>query len=203
MKKASAINAAAIVVLLAAIAAGAVILLQKHPWSREPVEIRLERPATAAQRLLQVYIDGAVAWPGWYMLNGETTIEGLLATAGGLTNGVERSTIAIRVSTDGVGESPQRISINRASPGVVCSSRACGIGRSERVERHAASTGGRSAGTYKQVAVGVGVGVRITLREVTTCEKGCQALLRRTFRPSVSAVGGHLRRASDPLAKPG
>jgi len=114
MKKASAINAAAIVVLLAAIAAGAVILLQKHPWSREPVEIRLERPATAAQRLLQVYIDGAVAWPGWYMLNGETTIEGLLATAGGLTNGVERSTIAIRVSTDGVGESPQRISINRA-----------------------------------------------------------------------------------------
>lgn len=114
MKSASTINAAVIIVLLAASAAGAVILFQKHPWSHEPVEIILENPAEETRGLLNIHIDGAVAWPGWYMLNSDTTIDGLLATAGGLTDGVERSSIVICVSSDRVGDSPQRISINRA-----------------------------------------------------------------------------------------
>jgi len=96
------------------IAGGAVTLLQKQPWEKQPLQITLADHASSSQMEAQAYIGGAVASPGWYPCDGEDSLGEVIGMAGdGLSDG-DISQIQIYIPTNGESEGPQKISINRA-----------------------------------------------------------------------------------------
>jgi len=113
MKGMSTLNAIIIILLVAAITGGAVTLLQKQPWARQPLEITLA-DHSSSQAPTQVYIGGAVASPGWYPCDGDDSLGGVLTMAGGATNDADAGRVQIHIPASGECEQPQKISINRA-----------------------------------------------------------------------------------------
>ena len=71
-----------IVLLVVAIAIGGAVLLLKGD-GEDGVEILLSQPAPASKQEIDVYVDGAVANPGLYLLEGANTIEDALQAVGG------------------------------------------------------------------------------------------------------------------------
>ena len=97
------------------IAGGGVVLLQKHPWAGEPVEITITTPYTAMPIAeAEVYIGGAVMSPGWYPLDEGDGFEDAIVAAGGLGSDADPETVKLYVYETGESTEPQRISINRA-----------------------------------------------------------------------------------------
>ena len=72
-----------VVFLLVAILCGGVVLLFKRSGESQPLEISLPAPTPSPQR--EVYIGGAVANPGFYLLEGDNAIEDLIQAVGGIT----------------------------------------------------------------------------------------------------------------------
>ena len=62
----------------------------------------------------KIYINGAVANPGFYPLKANDSIETLVQAAGGATVGTDSSLIKLKISQVGDQEAPQRINLNRA-----------------------------------------------------------------------------------------
>ncbi len=66
-----------IVLLVVAIAVGGLMLLLKGD-GKDRLEIVLSQPTPASEQEVEVYVDGAVANPGFYLLEGANTIEDVL-----------------------------------------------------------------------------------------------------------------------------
>jgi competence protein ComEA len=107
-------RASIILALLALTVIGALLLLERQPWSTAPLEITLSRQASAAATGVEAYVGGAVANPGWYTLGEGVTVAEVIAMAGGLASGADPTQVRLYVPTDSEGASPQLISINRA-----------------------------------------------------------------------------------------
>jgi competence protein ComEA len=114
MKGISTFNGVIIILLIAVITGGAVTLLQKQPWAKQPLEITLADHASSSQAEMQAYVGGAVASPGWYPFDGDDSLSDVLAMAGGDLIDADTNKIQIHIPTTSESEGPQKISINRA-----------------------------------------------------------------------------------------
>jgi competence protein ComEA len=103
-----------ILVLIIIIAGGAATLCQLHPWAEKPIEIILPEENSPISDATEIYIDGAVTRPGWYPAYEYSTINDLILSAGGLTDGADTSTIKLHMPTINENNESQKISINRA-----------------------------------------------------------------------------------------
>ena len=97
--------------LLVSTVAGGILLVIKQN-SQQPVEISLAS-VTTHQYPGEIYIDGAVANPGFYPTNQDDTINNLVQTAGAMPN-ADLSHIKIYIPEVGESHQHQRIDINRA-----------------------------------------------------------------------------------------
>jgi competence protein ComEA len=97
--------------LLVSLVSGGIVLAVKQS-SRKPVEISLSQTAPI-QYKGEIYIDGAVANPGFYSFKEEDTIEALVQAAG-LVSDADAGRIKIYVPKTGEVSQPQRINLNRA-----------------------------------------------------------------------------------------
>lgn len=97
--------------LLVSLVSGGIVLAVKQS-SHKPVEISLSQTAPV-QYKGEIYIDGAVANPGFYPLREDDTIEALIQAAG-LTPGADTGKIKIYVPKTVESSQPQRIDLNRA-----------------------------------------------------------------------------------------
>lgn len=97
--------------LLVSVVSGVVVLAIKQS-GHQPIEISLSS-AIPAQSQGRIYIDGAVANPGFYPTKEGDTIEALIQTAG-LMSDADLNHIKLYVPKTGEGHPPQKISLNRA-----------------------------------------------------------------------------------------
>jgi competence protein ComEA len=97
--------------LLVSLISGGIALAVKQ-GSHKPVEISLSQTASI-QYEGEIYIDGAVANPGFYSLKEDDTIKALVQAAG-LISDSDTGRIKIYVPRTGEGSQPQRINLNRA-----------------------------------------------------------------------------------------
>ena len=102
-----------VVSLIVLIIIGGVFLYQKHPWSKEPLEIVLTSPTPVLEPEAEIFVAGAVMWPGWYPLDGDS-FEGAIMTAGGATSIADLSRIKLYVYDSDASFESQKIDINRA-----------------------------------------------------------------------------------------
>lgn len=114
MKRPRSNNTIIIFVLIIIIAGGIATLLQLHPWAKEPIEIIIPEVKAPISDSTELYIDGAVARPGRYPVDRDSTINDLLFLAGGLTDAADASEIKLHVPSQDEVNQPQRISINHA-----------------------------------------------------------------------------------------
>lgn len=104
-----------VIFLLILIASGGVMLFQKHPWAKGPLEITLTTPTPALPPAgAEIYVGGAVMSPGWYPLEEGDGFGDAIMAAGGLSSDADPAKIKLYVyELDGSAE-PQKISINCA-----------------------------------------------------------------------------------------
>ena len=102
-----------VVSLIVLIIIGGVFLYQKHPWSKEPLEIVLTSPNPVLEPEAEIFVAGAVMWPGWYPLDGDS-LEGVIMTAGGATSDADLGRIKLYVYEGDASFESQKIDINRA-----------------------------------------------------------------------------------------
>ena len=102
-----------IIFLIAIIAAGGVALFYKHPWGGKTLEIVLTNPTPVLEPEAEIYVAGAVTWPGWYTLDGDSLEDAIMA-AGGATSDADLSKIKLYIFGSAEGFEPQKIDINRA-----------------------------------------------------------------------------------------
>lgn len=101
--------------LLILIASGGVVLFQKHPWAKEPLEITLTSRNTSMPIVgAEVYVDGAVMSPGWYPLEDGDGFSDAIMAAGGLRSDADPERVKLYVYQTDESTEPQKISINRA-----------------------------------------------------------------------------------------
>lgn len=103
-----------IFVLLIIIAGGAATLFQLHPWAEGPIEIILPEENAPVSEATQIYVGGTVLRPGWYSINKDSSINDVILSAGGLTEGSNTSEIRFYIRMQGELNESQKISINRA-----------------------------------------------------------------------------------------
>ncbi len=99
--------------LLIIIVGGVAILFQLHPWTKGPLEITLQESSSVSGET-QVYVDGAVAHPGWFPANGDARIGDIIDMAGGLAYKADFSSMKLYIPDDAESSESQKISINRA-----------------------------------------------------------------------------------------
>ncbi len=102
-----------VIFLIAIIAAGGVTLYYKHPWGGEALEIVLTAPTPVLEPEAEIYVAGAVAWPGWYSLEGDSLEDAIMA-AGGATSEADLSRVKLYIYPTDAAFEPQKIDINRA-----------------------------------------------------------------------------------------
>jgi competence protein ComEA len=102
-----------VVSLIVLIIIGGVLLYQKHPWSKEPLEIVLTSPTPVLEPEAEIFVAGAVMWPGWYPLENDS-LEGAIMTAGGATSIADLSRVKLYVYESDASFESQKIDINRA-----------------------------------------------------------------------------------------
>jgi len=101
------------VFLVIAVVVGGVMLAVEH-YRSQPAEIVLSQ-ATPAEQSGEIYVGGAVANPGLYLLKEGDTVEALLLDAG-IEPGADLSHIEIYIPQEGEKQRPQKVDINRAEP---------------------------------------------------------------------------------------
>ena len=102
-----------IIFLIAIIAAGGVALYYKHPWGGEPLEIVLTTPAPVLEPEAEIFVAGAVVWPGWYPLEGDSLEDAIIA-AGGASSDADLGRVKLYIYPTDVAFEQQKIDINRA-----------------------------------------------------------------------------------------
>jgi len=99
-----------IILLTAIIIAGGIVAWARYS-PEQPVEISLPQDQGWSGK---IYIDGAVANPGYYPFSGRDSLEALLQAAGGATSSANLSGLKLYVPGVGEGQEPQKVDINRA-----------------------------------------------------------------------------------------
>ena len=126
------------VFLVIAVVVGGVVLVVKHS-KNQPVEIVLsqtEPPELSGE----VYIGGAVANPGIYPVREGDTLQDILLDAG-IEPDADLSHIKIYIPTEGEGQSPQKIDINRAEPWLLEALPGIGETRAKAIEDYREENG--------------------------------------------------------------
>lgn len=103
-----------VIFLIILIAGGGVMLFQKQPWSKKPLEITFTTPASTLAAEAEVYVGGEVLSAGWYPLDEGHSIGDLISMAGGVTSDADPTRVKLYVFQSGECGEPQQISINRA-----------------------------------------------------------------------------------------
>lgn len=103
-----------IFVLIIIIAGGVATLCQLHPWAKEPIEIILPEENSSISNATEIYIDGAIVRQGWYPVREDSTINNIILSAGGFTEGADSTKIKLYIPTANQSNESQKISINRA-----------------------------------------------------------------------------------------
>ena len=103
-----------VIFIVILIAGGGVVLFQKQPWARGPLEITFTTLASALPAEAEVYVGGAVISPGWYPLEQGDSIGDVMLMACGVTSDADPTRVKLYVFGSGEGAEPQQISINRA-----------------------------------------------------------------------------------------
>jgi len=103
-----------VVFLILVLAAGVGVLLSKHPWRSQPLELVLVTPTPSLSSEVEVYVAGAVMSPGWYPFREGDSLGQLILAAGGTRSDAAPSKIKLYIYEVGETFEPQRISINRA-----------------------------------------------------------------------------------------
>ena len=99
----------AVLLVLVIVAGGIFIGLKYRPGGSVEISLMSTLPSEG-----EVYIGGEVNNPGFYPLYEDDSITGLIAAAGGTTNGADGSEIELIVSGGDNEESPQLVNINTA-----------------------------------------------------------------------------------------
>ncbi|HUV56474.1 MAG TPA: ComEA family DNA-binding protein [Dehalococcoidales bacterium] len=98
--------------LVAIIIIGSTVAWLRHSES-QAVEISITPPSSQEQ-LDQIYIGGAITYPGFYPLTAEDSISDIIEAAGG-TNGIaDLSQLELYISEADREHQPQKVNINRA-----------------------------------------------------------------------------------------
>lgn len=100
--------AAIIIFLVVAIVAGGIVIMSRYQPD-QPVEISLPQEQEWQGT---IFIEGDVAKPGSYPLNGGDSIDALIQAAGGASTNITRFELYVGESAEH--EGPQKININRA-----------------------------------------------------------------------------------------
>ena len=159
-----------IVFLILVIAAGVGVLLAKHPWRSQPVEIVLTTPTPALSPEVEIYVGGAVTSPGWYSLGEDDSLGQVIIAAGGTTSDADPSKVKLYVSDLDESIEPQRININRAEAWLLEALPGIGPALAQRIVDY------RSAnGTFERVedlkrVQGIGEQTYEELRDLITVE---------------------------------
>lgn len=103
-----------VIFLVILIAGGGVVLFQKQPWAKGPLDITFTTPASALPAEAEVCVGGAVMSPGWYPLEEGDSIGDVISMAGGVTSDADPTRVKLYVFESGDVVEPQQISINRA-----------------------------------------------------------------------------------------
>jgi len=147
-------------VLLLIVIAGLAVAVTGGPGQREPLEITLDA-ADAFGR--QVYVDGAVANPGYYPAADTTTIEEIIKAAGGISNDAAVNEITVSVSS-GVSQA-QQVDLNRAETWLLKALPGIGEVRAQAIVDYR-ETHGPFANTRQLLEVpGISLGIYDGLRE--------------------------------------
>lgn len=107
-----------ILILTAAIAAGAIVFILRQNTSGSSVQILLPTPSIE----IEVYVSGEVESPGNYILDEGARVADAIEAAGGFTSDADQSAINLadtlrnssHVNVYKIGEASQRININTA-----------------------------------------------------------------------------------------
>jgi len=116
--------------LLVSLVSGGIVLAVKQS-SHKPVEISLSQTAPV-QYEGEIYIDGAVANPGFYPLREDDTIEALIQAAG-LIPDADAGKIKIYVPKTVESSRPQRVNLNRAEAWLLDALPGIGPGRAQAI----------------------------------------------------------------------
>lgn len=116
--------------LVVIIACGGIVLAIKQS-SHKPVEIVISQ-ADSQKYSGDVYIDGAVANPGFYPLKENDSVESIIQAAGTMPD-ADLGHIEIRVSKSGETHPPQRISLNYADAWLLAALPGIGQGKAQAI----------------------------------------------------------------------
>lgn len=153
--------------LLVSLIAGVTVLAIKQS-SNKPVEIYLSQTAPV-QYKGEVYIDGAVANPGFYPLSEDDTIETLVQTAG-LIPEADTGKIKIYVPKTNEISQPQKINLNRADAWLLDALPGIGPGRAQAIVDYRTQNGQfRRIEDLLNVG-GIGKATLDTIRDLVTLE---------------------------------
>lgn len=156
-----------VLILIISLVAGSVMLAIRQS-SHKPVEIVLS-PAESFHYKGDIYIDGAVANPGFYPLREGDTLEALIQAAG-VTIEADLSRIKIYVPKAGEGYQPQKININRAETWLLAVLPGIGKDRAEAIVNYR-----NRHGSFKRIedllkVEGIGHSTLERIKELVTLE---------------------------------
>ena len=146
--------------LLLIVIAGLAIAVANGSRLREPLEITLDTASTFER---QVYVDGAVANPGYYPAAADTTLDEIIKAAGGISDDAASPEVTVSV-TSGV-TSAQQVDLNHAGAWLLQALPGIGEVRAQAIIDHR-ETHGPFANTRGLLDVpGISLGIYEGLRE--------------------------------------
>jgi competence protein ComEA len=155
--------------LLIIIAGGVAVLFQLHPWAKGPLEITLQESSPASGET-QVYVDGAVAHPGWFPLNSNASIGDIIDMAGGLAYKSSATDMKLYIPSDSESDEPQKISINRADAWLLDALPGIGPTTAQRIIDYREANGPFVTISEIKLVPGIGDSVYENIKDLITVE---------------------------------
>ena len=159
-----------LIFLILVIVAGVVVLLSKHPWRSQPVEIVLTTPTPILSPEVNIYVDGAVMSPGWYYLGENHSLGEAIRAAGGTTGDADPSRVKLYVYESGETINPQRINITRAETWLLEALPGIGPALAQRIVDYRSANGAFERVEDVKRVTGIGQQTYEALKDLITVE---------------------------------